>query len=65
MLVDVEDRGVVERDVQVEHLRRITSAGGTPELDGCDVVELHENSRPRHHRGEIRYYREPVYLLDE
>jgi phosphoglycerate dehydrogenase-like enzyme len=27
--------------------------------------ELHEQLRARHHRGEIRYYREPVYLLDE
>lgn len=27
--------------------------------------ELHEQLQARHHRGEIRYYREPVYLLDE
>ncbi len=27
--------------------------------------ELHEQLQTRHHRGEIRYYREPVYLLDE
>lgn len=26
---------------------------------------LHEQLQARHHRGEIRYYREPVYLLDE
>jgi phosphoglycerate dehydrogenase-like enzyme len=27
--------------------------------------QLHEQLQARHHRGEIRYYREPVYLLDE
>jgi phosphoglycerate dehydrogenase-like enzyme len=27
--------------------------------------ELHEQLQDRHQRGEIRYYREPVYLLDE
>ncbi len=42
-------------------LRWLASDASVPEKNR----ELHEQLRARHHRGEIRYYREPVYLLDE
>ena len=49
---------VLHLDVDLEWL-----ASDTPIAD--KNRELHEQLQIRHHRGEIRYYREPVYLLDE
>jgi phosphoglycerate dehydrogenase-like enzyme len=49
---------VLHLDVDLEWL-----ASDTPIAD--KNRELHEQLLTRHHNGEIRYYREPVYLLDE
>ena len=49
---------VLHLDVDLDWL-----ASDTPIAD--KNRELHEQLQARHHNGEIRYYREPVYLLDE